>query len=61
MNATLKKTPSKEGQVLLETLQRAVNQALERKKRLGQYAVVWQDGKPVVTGEDEQKEFVSQK
>ncbi len=55
MNATLKKTPSKEGQVLLETLQKAVTQTLEKKRRLGQYAVVWQDGKPVVTGEDAPK------
>jgi len=52
MNATLKKTPSKEGQILLETLQRAVTQALDKKKRLGQYAVVWRDGRPVATGED---------
>jgi hypothetical protein len=52
MNATLKKTPSKEGQILLDTLQKAVSETLEKKKRLGQYAVVWRDGKPVVTGED---------
>ena len=30
----------------LAALKRAVNQALERKQRLGQYAVVWRDGKP---------------
>jgi hypothetical protein len=52
MHATLKKTPSKEGQLLLETLQEAVNQILEKKRRLGQYAVIWEDGKPVMTGED---------
>jgi hypothetical protein len=52
MNATRKTTPSKEGQVALETLQKAVRQTLEKKKRLGQYAVIWQDGKPVITGED---------
>lgn len=52
MHATLKKSPSKEGQVLLETLQKAVNQTLEKKRRLGQYAVTWEDGKPVVKGED---------
>jgi hypothetical protein len=55
MNATLKKTPSKEGQILLDTLQKAVSETLEKKKRLGQYAVVWRDGKPVVTGEDAPK------
>ena len=52
MNATRKTTPSKEGQVALETLQKAVRQTLEMKKRLGQYAVIWRDGKPVITGED---------
>jgi len=52
MNAMIKKKPSEEGRVLLETLQRAVSQALERKKRLGQYAVIWKDGKPTLTGED---------
>jgi hypothetical protein len=55
MNATLKKTPSKEGQLLLDALQKAVSETLERKRRLGQYAVVWRDGKPVVTGEDAPK------
>jgi hypothetical protein len=44
--------PSKEGQILLDTLQKVVSETLEKKKRLGQYAVVWRDGKPVVTGED---------
>lgn len=52
MNATRKTTPSKEGQAALETLQKAVRQTLEKKKRLGQYAVIWRDGKPVITGED---------
>lgn len=31
----------------LESLQKSVAEALERKLRLGQYAVVWQDGKIV--------------
>jgi len=30
----------------------AVKQTLEKKKRLGQYAVIWHDGKPVITGDD---------
>jgi len=49
MTETLKKGPSKEGQILLETLQRAVKDTLEKKRRLGQYAVVWRDGMPVTT------------
>jgi len=31
----------------LEALRRAVANALERKRRLGQYAVVWRDGQTV--------------
>ena len=41
MKITLKTTPSEEGQVILDSLQKAVTQALEKKRRLGQYAVVW--------------------
>lgn len=29
-----------------EALAKAVADALERKRRLGHYAVIWQDGKP---------------
>ncbi len=39
--------PSPDSQKMLEALQVAVNKALEKKKRLGQYAVVWKDGKPI--------------
>ena len=52
MSATSKKPLSKEGQVLLSSLKKAVAQTLDKKKRLGQYAVIWQNGEPVVTGED---------
>ncbi len=55
MKITLKTTPYKESQVILGSLQKAVTQALERKRRLGQYAVVWHDGKPVMIGEDAPK------
>lgn len=43
--------PAKE-QKLLDCLTQAVAEALERKRRLGQYAVVWREGKPVFVGED---------
>ncbi|EQD40935.1 hypothetical protein B2A_10863 [mine drainage metagenome] len=44
--------PSAEGQRMLESLRRAVVKVLERKRRLGQYAVIWQHGKPaMVNGE----------
>ncbi len=56
MNTKRKTTPSPEGQRQLETLRQAVSKTLEKtlekKRRLGQYAVTWQDGKPVVQGED---------
>lgn len=34
-------------QEMLDSLRTAVTHTLERKQRLGQYAVVWQDGKPI--------------
>lgn len=52
MNATRKTVPSEKGQKQLDTLKRAVAEALEKKRRLGQYAVLWKDGKPVLIGED---------
>ncbi|CUR46200.1 hypothetical protein BN2364_1759 [Alloalcanivorax xenomutans] len=39
-------------QEMLDSLRTAVAETLERKRRLGQYAVIWQDGKPVLVGED---------
>ena len=37
---------------VLEVLKRAVAEALERKRRLGQYAVVWREGRVVCFGPD---------
>jgi len=36
----------------LDALKRAVAEALERKRRLGQYAVVWREGRAVCIGPD---------
>ena len=52
MNTTVKPEPSKEGRELLESLRQSVANALERKRRLGQYAVTRQDGKPLAKGVD---------
>jgi hypothetical protein len=52
MNVKRTTTPSPEGQKQLETLHQAVGKALEKKRRLGQYAVTWHEGKPVLTGAD---------
>jgi hypothetical protein len=43
---------SSEDQQILDALHNAVAEALERKRRLGQYAVVWKDGKPFLIGGD---------
>lgn len=52
MNTQKKNPPSQEGQQVLEILRQSVSKALEKKRRLGQYAVVWKNGKPVATGDD---------
>ena len=54
MTVTQQTTPSKEAQLALDALQKAVKNALEKKKRLGQYAVIWQDGKPKIIAPNEQ-------
>ena len=43
---------------MLQVLQQAVVEALDKKQRLGQYAVIWKDGAPVkVGGEAEDMEI----
>lgn len=39
-------------QKILETLKQVAADTLERKRRLGHYAVLWRDGKPVIVGDD---------
>ena len=43
---------SQDTQTMLDTLRKVAVETLERKRRLGQYAVIWQDGEPVAVGED---------
>jgi hypothetical protein len=52
MNITQTSAPSPEALQMLEALRQSVAKTLERKRRLGHYAVIWQNGKPVLTGED---------
>jgi len=47
-------------QEMLDSLRTAVADTLERKRRLGQYAVIWQDGKPVLVGESAPKHAADQ-
>jgi hypothetical protein len=41
---------SVEDQQILDSMKKAVSNALEYKRRLGQYAVIWEDGRPVTIG-----------
>ncbi len=45
-------SPTPDTLQVLASLRAAVSHALEQKRRLGQYAVLWQDGRPVVVGDD---------
>jgi len=45
-------TPSPETQAMLDCLRQAVANTLERKRRLGQYAVLWSGGTAIAVGED---------
>jgi hypothetical protein len=51
MTTRKKDIPSPDGRQALEILRQSVAKALEKKRRLGQYAVVWKNGKPVATGD----------
>ena len=44
--------PGKFEEEALAALQRAVTRALDRKRRLGQYAVFWEDGRVIFDGPD---------
>lgn len=43
---------SPEAQKTLQFLQKIAEDTLERKRRLGHYAIIWHDGKPIAIGED---------
>ncbi len=44
--------PSPEAQAMLKALKTAVANNLEKKRKLGQYSVLWKDGRPVQVGAD---------
>ena len=44
--------PSPDAQKTLDCLRKVAADTLERKRRLGHYAVLWRDGSPVLIGED---------
>lgn len=43
-----------------EALRKAVKAALERKRKLGQYSVTWQDNEIIIQGEDAPKTIINQ-
>lgn len=45
------KEMTQKAQEILDVLQKVATDTLERKRRLGEYAVVWQDNKPAIIGE----------
>ncbi len=45
-------TPTPNALAILECLRQTAEQTLERKRRLGHYAVIWQDGRTVLVGDD---------
>ena len=52
--------PSARSQETLQILQQAVAKALDRKRRLGQNAVVWKDGAPQILRADGEAATVQQ-
>ena len=52
MSALITPTPDQDTQSMLDCLRQTVTTTLERKRRLGQYVVIWQNNTPVVVGED---------
>lgn len=49
---TYKDKPSEKAQKVLDVLRNVVSEELERKRKLGHYAVVWDEDHPVLIGED---------
>ncbi len=52
MNTLDKLTAMPDAFAILECLRQTAEQTLERKRRLGHYAVIWQDGRTVLVGDD---------
>ncbi|CAM2006380.1 hypothetical protein [Acanthopleuribacter pedis] len=52
MTVTYRTEPSKKAKVILDALQKAVIKELDRKRKLGHYAVFWDGEKPLFVGDD---------
>ena len=53
-------SPNPDTQAMLDSLRLAVAKTLDRKRRLGQYAVQWSDQAPVALGKDAPAELQPQ-
>jgi len=49
---TTQQAMSLDSKLMLDCLRATAAKTLEKKKRLGHYAVLWADGRPVIVGED---------
>ena len=50
------KKPTARSIEILNTLRTVAAETLEKKRRLGQYAVIWDNDKPVLIGDDKPKD-----
>ena len=46
------KQPSEQSKIVLNALRQAASNEIEKKRRLGQYVVLWENGAIVYKGED---------
>ena len=54
-------TPDPDTQAMLECLRQTAEKTLERKRRLGHYAIIWKNNAPIAIGEDAPIELQEQK
>jgi len=52
---------SPETQKTLDCLRKVAADTLERKRRLGHYAVIWREGSPVLIGEDAPRDYTQER
>jgi hypothetical protein len=52
---------SPDTQKILDCLRQVAADTLERKRRLGHYAVIWRDGRPMAIGEDAPGDYTQER
>jgi 2-polyprenyl-6-methoxyphenol hydroxylase-like FAD-dependent oxidoreductase len=52
---------SPDTQKILDCLRQVAADTLERKRRLGHYAVLWRDGRPVLIGDDAPSDYTQER